>query len=170
MTTATKVEKSQTYSGVILPPPPSNEEYNSWPEFDSKSNTASTQEEPWPQLSGCNMEHINYQEKTPLPRKQSSPDTTRKQSKNNNSNMTQKKATCKPDYTILMMKKDSKDCINKKTQTRNKSATHYQLSQFLPYKRPKQKNIKDSITSLRPKIVSFKIMNSCIYLFIFADS
>ena len=147
MTTATKVEKNQTNSGVLIPSPPSslvllsNEDYNNpWLEFDSKSNTVSTQEHPWPQLSGCNTKDINFQEKTLLPSKQSSPDTTRKLSKINNSNMTQKKATCKSDYKVSMMTKDSKDCIKKKKQhkkfkkiqSQSNSVFTYSMSQTTP--------------------------------------
>ena len=44
---------------------------------------------------------------------------------------------------------------NTTSETRNESTAHYQSKQDLSYKIPKPKNAKESITSLRPKIVSF---------------
>ena len=204
MTKATKVEKGQTNSGVLIPPPPplsvllSNEEYNNpWPKFDSNPNTACNQEVPWQQLCSSNKKHIILQVNTHLPSTKSSLDPAKKQStsKNNNSSAMQKKATCKSDYKVSVIEKDNKDCIKKKkyhknfrktqsqsnsvftykmsrttpmnyiqhtdeksdttSDTTNESTTHYQSKQNLPYNRPKQKNAKESITSLRPKIVSF---------------
>ena len=88
ITKATKVEKGQTNSGVLIPPPSSssmllaNEEYNNaWPKFDSNPKTACIQEVPWPQLCSSNKKHTILQVNTHLPSTQSSLDTTKKQSK-----------------------------------------------------------------------------------------
>lgn len=195
ITKATKVEKGQTNSGVLISPPSSssmllsNEEYsNAWPKFDSNPKTACIQEVPWPQLCSSNKKLTILQVNTHLPSTQSSLDTTKKQSKKINSSAMQKEATCKPDYKISVMEKDNKDCIKKKkyhknlretqsqsnsvftdrmsqttpmnfvqhtdeksemdkinttSETRNESATHYQSKQDLPYKRPKQKKLKN---------------------------
>ena len=146
MTKATKVEKGQTNSGVLTPPPPSSvllatEEFNNpLPKFDSNPSTACNQEVPWPQLYSSNKKHTILQVNTHLPSTQSSLDTTEKHSQKINSSAMQKKATCKSDYKISVMEKDNKDCIKKKkyhkklreTQSQSNSVFNYRMSQTTP--------------------------------------